>query len=249
MTQLKKHRILFLTFLLAGSLVYGRDFTGNTASEPVEITAMEEAAFPTAEELHELAEAHPDEPYLVLNNNEPYFTEEDYTTEAFEAYSDLDDLGRCGQAYACIGISLMPTEERGKIGAVKPSGWHTVKYDIVDGKYLYNRCHLIGYQLAGENANEKNLITGTRYLNVVGMLPFENEVTDYVKQTKNHVLYRVTPVYTGDNLLADGLVMEGLSMEDDGQGICFAVYVPNRQPGITIDYATGDSWLSDEFTH
>lgn len=203
------------------------------------------AEFPDAGTLAELAAENPDAPYIHLNGNLPYFTEADHTTEEFEFYSELDGLGRCGQAYACIGIGLMPTEERGQIGSVKPSGWHTVKYDIVDGKYLYNRCHLIGYQLAGENANEKNLITGTRYLNVTGMLPFENDVADYVKETGQHVLYRVTPIYIGDNLLADGVVMEGLSIEDNGAGICFAAYVPNRQPGITIDYATGESWLAD----
>ena len=163
-------------------------------------------------------------------------------TEAFENYSDLDFLGRCGVAYANICKELMPTEERGEIGMVKPSGWHTVKYsDRIDGNYLYNRCHLIGYQLAGENANEKNLITGTRYLNVTGMLPFENEVADYVESTGNHVLYRVTPVFDGDNLVASGVQMEAESVEDNGAGVFFNVYVYNVQPGVIIDYATGDS--------
>ena len=181
--------------------------------------------------------------YTTINNNIPYFTGNDYSTESFEHYSDLDSLGRCGVAYANIGIDIMPTAERGPIGQIKPSGWKTVKYDIVDGKYLYNRCHLIGYQLSGENANEKNLITGTRYLNVQGMLPFENKVANYVKETNNHVLYRVTPIYDGNNLLASGVLMEAKSVEDNGGGICFNVYVYNVQPGIVIDYADGSSSL------
>ena len=186
------------------------------------------------------------QPYVTLNGNQPNFTEETVTTTSFEQYSPLDHLGRCGVAVACIGTDLMPTQERGSIGQVKPSGWHTVKYDIVDGKYLYNRCHLIGYQLSGENANECNLITGTRYMNVEGMLPFENMVADYVRETENHVMYRVTPYYEGDNLLANGVQIEALSVEDGGDGIMFNVYVYNSQPGIEIDYATGESWLEDE---
>ena len=185
-------------------------------------------------------------PYVERNGNRPYFTEADHTTEAFETYSELDNLGRCGVAYANICKELMPTEERGEIGQVKPSGWHTVKYDVVNGKYLYNRCHLIGFQLAGENANEKNLVTGTRYLNIDGMLDHENEVADYVKNTGNHVLYRVTPEYTGDNLVCDGLLMEAYSVEDNGTGVCFCIFVRNIQPGIAINYATGDSMLIGE---
>ena len=180
--------------------------------------------------------------YCEVNGNVPYFSEDELVTEAFENYSELDSLGRCGVAYANICKELMPTKERGEIGMVKPSGWHTVKYsDRIDGNYLYNRCHLIAYQLAGENANEKNLITGTRYLNVTGMLPFENEVADYVESTGNHVLYRVTPVFDGDNLVASGVLMEAESVEDKGAGVCFNVYVYNVQPGVVIDYATGDS--------
>lgn len=186
------------------------------------------------------------EPYIVLNGNEPDFSEEDLTEEAFETYSELDRLGRCGTAYANICMEIMPTEERGSIGQVKPTGWHTVKYDIVDGKYLYNRCHLIGYQLSGENANEKNLITGTRYMNVEGMLPFENMVADYVEETQNHVLYRVTPIFEGENLLANGVQMEAISVEDQGEGILFNVYVYNVQPGISIDYLTGESSLLEQ---
>ena len=186
------------------------------------------------------------EPFAVVNDNVPQFTAEDTTTEAFEKYSDLDSLNRCGTAYANICTELMPTEERGSIGQVKPSGWQTVKYDIVDGKYLYNRGHLIGFQLAGENANEKNLITGTRYMNVEGMLPFENLVADYVKETGNHVLYRVTPIFSGNDLVARGVQMEAMSVEDKGESISFNVFCYNVQPGIVIDYSTGNSSLSDE---
>ena len=167
------------------------------------------------------------------------------SADGFESYSELDALGRCGAAYASVGPETMPTEDRGEIGSVKPSGWQSVKYDIVDGKYLYNRCHLIGYQLTAENANEKNLITGTRYLNIEGMLPFENMVADYVKETGNHVMYRVTPVFEGDNLVASGVVMEAKSVEDDGDGILYCVYAYNVQPGINIDYATGASSLGE----
>lgn len=165
------------------------------------------------------------------------------TTTAFENYSDLDSLGRCGVAYANICKDIMPTEERGKIGMIKPSGWHTVKYDVIKDRYLYNRCHLIGYQLAGENANPKNLITGTRYLNVEGMLLFENLVADYVNNTGNHVLYRVTPMFSGSNLVANGVLIEAKSVEDNGGGILFNVYCYNVQPGVGINYENGDSWL------
>lgn len=188
-------------------------------------------------------------PYTEVNGNQPYFTEEELTTQSFETYSELDSLGRCGVAYANVGQDLMPTEPRGEIGAVKPSGWHLVKYDNVDGKYLYNRCHLIAYMLAAENANPQNLITGTRYLNVQGMLPFETKVCDYVKNTGNHVLYRVTPIFDGDNLLADGVLMEAYSVEDAGEGISFCVFAYNVQPGIGIDYATGDNWAESSGTY
>ena len=184
-------------------------------------------------------------PYVKINGGKPFFTEEDMTTKSYEKYSELDSLGRCGVTVACIGKDIMPTEDRGSIGMVKPTGWHTVKYDIVDGKYLYNRCHLIGYQLTGENANKQNLITGTRYMNVDGMLPFENEVADYVKEYENHVLYRVTPIFEGSNLVAHGVLIEAKSVEDNGKGIEFCVYVYNNQPGITIDYRNGDSKLDD----
>ncbi len=183
-------------------------------------------------------------PYVEVNGNMPLFAESELVTEAFERYSPLDSLGRCGTAYANICKELMPTQERGNIGSVKPSGWHTVKYDIVEGKYLYHRCHLIGYQLAGENANVQNLITGTSYLNIDGMLPFENMVADYVKETGNHVLYRVTPMFEGENLLAAGVFLEAESVEDGGEGILFCVFCYNVQPGVSIDYALGESSLA-----
>ena len=186
------------------------------------------------------------DPYVVVNNNQPDFAESDMTTNSFETYSDLDALGRCGIAYANIGQDLMPTEQRGNISDVKPSGWQSVEYEGIDGGYLYNRCHLIGFQLTAENANEKNLITGTRYLNVEGMLPFENMVADYIQETGNHVLYRVTPLFEGDNLVASGVQMEAKSVEDNGAGILFNVFCYNVQPGITIDYATGNSRLTGD---
>ncbi len=182
-------------------------------------------------------------PYVIIIDNNPFFVDES-TETTYEAFGELDSLGRCTVAIACIGIDLMPTEDRGNISHIKPSGWQSVKYDTVDGQYLYNRCHLIGFQLTGENDNEKNLITGTRYMNVDGMLPFENMVADYVKETEYRVLYRVTPIYDGDNLVASGVLMEAKSVEDDE--ICFCVYVYNAQPGIVIDYGTGESRLSTD---
>ena len=202
---------------------------------------MEEQDSPAEAESLEEIPPWSGEAYVAVNGNIPFFVEEEYTTESYEFYSELDELGRCGMTMACIGIDIMPTEERGNIGSVKPSGWQSVKYDCVDGKYLYNRCHLIGFQLCGENANKRNLITGTRYLNIEGMLPFEDMVADYVKETENHVLYRVTPIFNGDDLVAEGVLLEGWSVEDNGEDICFCVYAYNAQPGIIIDYATGDS--------
>ena len=188
-------------------------------------------------------------PYVKINNNIPSFTESDYTTVAFERYSKLDKFGRCGVAYANICKEIMPPkdEERASLYSIIPSGWQQTKYkDIIEGNYLYNRCHLIGYQLAGENANEKNLITGTRYMNVDGMLPFENQVDDYIeKNPNNHVLYRITPIFEGTNLVASGVQMEAYSVEDHGKSICFNIYVYNVQPGIIIDYATGESRIAE----
>ncbi len=240
-----KHKLptFCLTLLLAGQL------TGCSTLDSLSFqsTSPATAQPSTSAEFYDLDSIPPyeDDPYVVLQGNAPGFQEEDVTTQAFETYSPLDELERCGVAYANICTELMPTEERGTIGQVKPSGWHTVTYDIVDGRYLYNRCHLIGFQLAGENANKQNLITGTRYLNVEGMLPFENQVAEYVEQTDNHVLYRVTPIFQGDNLVASGVQMEAYSVEDNGEGVCFNVYVYNVQPGIAIDYATGESWLEE----
>lgn len=181
-------------------------------------------------------------PYTIMNNNQPFFTDDQLTAVSFEMYSGLDKLGRCSVCFVNVGTDTMPTEERGEIGQVKPSGWQLVKYDNVDGRYLYNRCHLIGFQLTGENANVQNLITGTRYLNVEGMLPFENEIANYVRKTGNHVLYRVTPIFEGNNLLASGVLMEAKSVEDNGAGVQFCVYCYNVQPGIGINYKNGESW-------
>ena len=183
------------------------------------------------------------EPYVIINENEPEFSQDDFKTKSFERYSNLDILGRCETAFANLSIDTMPSadEERESISSIEPSGWINKKYDIVDGGYLYNRCHLIGYQLSAENANEKNLITGTRYMNTEGMLPFENKVAEYIKETRNHVLYKVTPIYENDNLVASGVQIEAKSVEDNGKGICFNVYCYNVQPGIEINYKTGES--------
>lgn len=185
------------------------------------------------------------DPYVVINDNEPSFRSEELESDSFESYGELDDLGRCTIAFANLSSELMPQGERGSIGQVKPSGWQTVRYDSVDGKYLYNRCHLIGWQLSGENANERNLITGTRYMNTEGMLPFENMVADHIKETDGHVLYRVTPIFVEDELVARGVQMEAYSIEDAGASICFNVFVYNVQPGIEIDYSDGSSRLSE----
>lgn len=184
--------------------------------------------------------------YTEVNGNVPFFTDDELSDVSYEYYEELDALGRCGVCMASVGQDIMPTKERESIGDVKPTGWHTVKYEgLVDGNYLYNRCHLLGFQLTGENANRKNLITGTRYMNVEGMLPFENMVADYVKETGNHVMYRVTPLFDGDNLVADGVLMEAKSVEDGGADILFNVFCYNVQPGVSIDYATGESSLDE----
>lgn len=210
-------------------------------------TAGQDTIFVSSEqlELEELPE-YEGKPYVEIDEGEPDFSEAELTTDSYEMYSDLDELGRCQSAEACVGTDLMPDKEREDIGQIKPSGWQTIKYDNVDGKYLYNRCHLIGYQLTAENANEKNLITGTRYMNTEGMLPFENEIADYVQDTENHVMYRVTPVFEGNNLVASGVWMEAESVEDNGKGVSFNIYVYNVQPGIEIDYSQGDSREADE---
>ncbi len=192
--------------------------------------------------------AYSGSPFVIIDNHQPSFTEDEIVTKSYEYYSPLDSLGRCGYTMACIGLDTMPEEgeERESISSVKPTGWVNKEYDFVDGEYLYNRAHLIGWQLTAENANRQNLITGTRYMNVQGMLPFENMVARYVKDYENHVMYRVTPIFVGNELVARGVQMEAWSVEDDGEGICFNVYVYNVQPGVEIDYATGNNWLSDE---
>ena len=186
--------------------------------------------------------AYSGEPYVVISNNVPTFGDPDSSMRAYEEYGELDSLGRCTTTIACIDQSLMPTEDRGDISSVKPTGWVNNQYDFVDGKSLYNRCHLIGFQLTGENANDKNLITGTRYMNVEGMLPFENMVADYIKETGNRVLYRVTPIFQGSELVARGVQMEAYSIDDNGEGVCFNVFCYNVQPGVEINYATGENW-------
>ena len=225
----------------AGAEVAGEDSSGALGSKDNADGPQEDLVNNNSYVSIDAIPAYDGKAYVAVN--EPFFTDSDMTTTAFENYSDLDSLGRCGVAYANICRDIMPTEERGKIGMIKPSGWHTVKYDVIKDRYLYNRCHLIGYQLAGENANPKNLITGTRYLNVEGMLPFENLVADYVNNTGNHVLYRVTPMFSGSNLVANGVLIEAKSVEDNGGGILFNVYCYNVQPGVGINYENGDSWL------
>ena len=215
----------------------------NTTTVEPEIPALTQPAFDLSS-----VPAYSDSPYVHINGGIPSFTENQYTTESYEYYSDLDNLGRCGITVACVGTDLKPTGDRGSISSVTPTGWVQAKYDIVSGQYLYNRAHLIGWQLTGEDANKQNLITGTKYFNVSGMLPFENMVADYIKETGNHVLYRVTPIYNGNNLVAQGVHMEAWSVEDEGDGICFNVFVYNVQPGIVIDYATGESHLEGEDT-
>lgn len=226
-----------------GAVVAGEDSSGALGSKDKVDGPQEDLVNNNSYVSLDAIPAYDGKAYVAVNNNEPFFTDSDMTTTAFENYSDLDLLGRCGVAYANICKDIMPTEERGKIGMIKPSGWHTVKYDVIKDRYLYNRCHLIGYQLAGENANPKNLITGTRYLNVEGMLPFENLVADYVNNTGNHVLYRVTPMFSDSNLVANGVLIEAKSVEDNGGGILFNVYCYNVQPGVGINYENGDSWL------
>ena len=179
---------------------------------------------------------------IELNGNVPNFTEYDLENIVGELFSPLDMLGRCGPAIAMLDRNMMPEGERDYVGMIRPSGWHTVRYDdLIDDKYLYNRCHLIAYAMTGQNSNELNLITGTRYLNKYGMLPFEIQALQYLDQSEHHVLYRVTPFFKGDELVARGVEMEAWSVEDHGQGVCFHVFVYNQQPGIVIDYSTGDS--------
>lgn len=252
MSKKKKKNNILKTFLIPICLIligYYLENHENLIKETVstsETTKSEEVPEQTESYKMEDLPDYDGNDYVLVNDNDPYFDEDDMTLTSYEKYSDLDKLGRCGVAMANISTDLMPTEKRGSIGSVKPSGWQTAKYDFIDGKYLYNRCHLIGYQLTGENANEKNLITCTRQMNTKGMLQFENLVTNYIKKTNNHVLYRVTPVFDGNNLVATGVEMEALSVEDNGEGIKYNVFVYNIQNKVIIDYATGNSRLSEE---
>lgn len=236
MKKIKKYIIALLPILIICIIEYYdidlNNIVGSTNASPIRAVSSREDI-----------PQYSNKSYVIINDNEPYFKEEEKKTNTFEKYGELDNLGRCTTAYANIDKSMMPTEKRGSIGSIKPTGWHTIKYDIVEGKYLYNRCHLIGYQLTAENANEKNLITCTRSMNTIGMLEFENKVAKYIKETNNHVLYRVTPIFEGNNLLATGVEMEALSIEDNGLGIKFNVFVYNIEDGIIIDYKTGDSKL------
>lgn len=240
--------VIFIIVLLAvfvSKFVNGSDVEFSPTSYEVTGSTLSEIQTENNYELIDLNNIpkYDDKPYVVINNNEPFFKESELTNISFETYSEWDSLGRCGVCTACVGQDIMPKDDRGDISSVKPSGWINKKYEFIDGGYLYNRCHLLGFQLTGENANKRNLITGTRYLNVTGMLPFENMVADYVKETDEHCMYRVTPMYKENNLVASGVLMEGYSVEDKGESVCFCVYCYNVQPGVEIDYATGNSQL------
>ena len=240
----KQFRSRILILLLAGALLCS-GCAGTAGTQDAELSpsgSLSVSGTPAEENPSAVWDG---QPYTAVNGNVPGFSEKDLTTASFESYSELDSLGRCGTAFACLGQDLMPRGERGDISGIHPTGWHSVQYDFIDGKNLYNRCHLIGWQLSGEDANRKNLITGTRYMNVEGMLPFENMVADYIKETGCHVLYRVTPVFQGSNLVADGVLMEAMSVEDQGESISFCVFVPNVQPGVSIDYSDGSSRPAD----
>ncbi len=240
----RKHLIEAASVLLAVALfLAGGRLAGKNTKKPIK---KEQTTYAVSYSL-DLAEIpeYSGKPYVVINGNEPEFTQKDYSSKSYEKYSKLDKLGRCKSCIACIGTDLMPTGERDSISAIKPTGWQTTKYSFIDGENLYNRCHLIAYQLTGESANRNNLITGTRYLNATAMLPFEEEVGNYVRATDNHVLYRVTPIFNDKELVARGVHMEAISIEDGGQDICFNVYCYNVQPGVEIDYATGKNRLKD----
>lgn len=253
MKKRKKHtKFPFLILILAGlGIIFYKDSYLSQTPSPSPESSVVSLPLADAGEIPSWYTSLPPfsgTPWIPVNDGTPFFTEEALTTEAFEHYQELDELGRCGVAYANVCLDTMPTEPRGEIGMIRPSGWHTVKYDCIKDLYLYNRGHLIGYQLTGENANQRNLFTCTRYLNVDGMLPWESQVARYVRDTGNHVLYRVTPCYDGENLVASGVLMEAYSVEDSGAGVCFNVYCYNVQPGIVIDYATGESHVDAEFS-
>lgn len=239
--------VLFLVFGNACTYEPASPVSKNETQKTQGSSGIQATEALTYEEASTATYVYTGEPFIEIHGNIPFFEEDEYTQEAFEEYSPLDELGRCGVAYANICTEVMPTEERGSIRSIKPAGWQSVKYDgLINGGYLYNRCHLIAHELSGEDANKQNLITGTRYMNIEGMLPFENEVARYVKDTQNHVLYRVTPIYTDDNLLVDGVLIEAYSVEDEGSGICFCIFAFNVQPGIVIDYKTGDSHIAED---
>ena len=240
----KQFRSRILILLLAGALLCS-GCAGTAGTQDAELSPSGSLSVSGTPAEENPSAVWNGQPYTAVNGNVPGFSEKDLTAASFESYSELDSLGRCGTAFACLGQDLMPRGERGDISGIHPTGWHSVQYDFIDGKNLYNRCHLIGWQLSGEDANRKNLITGTRYMNVEGMLPFENMVADYIKETGCHVLYRVTPVFQGSNLVADGVLMEAMSVEDQGESISFCVFVPNVQPGVAIDYTDGDSRPAD----
>lgn len=225
----------------AGPLAFSNPDTG-TSSAVETAYISEDAAGEEADTFSpDLVPPYSDSPSVIIHGNVPYFTADELVTDSYENFSTPDSLGRCGPAEACLGEDLMPSQPRGSIGMVRPTGWHTVKYDGIDGNYLYNRCHLIAYELSGENANPENLITGTRYMNVEGMLPYENETAEFIRSTGFHVLYRVTPVFEGDDLVARGVLMEAESVEDGGTGLSFCVFCYNVQPGVAIDYSDGSS--------
>lgn len=244
--QLRKILIAIIFSIIIAILgYYGYDISAITGMENNNVS-NNIANVPTSDsnktfKISEIPKFDGNTPYVTINNNIPNFEEKYFTTKSFEEYAPLDSLGRCGVAFANVSVDTMPTGERGAISKIKPTGWQNTKYDFIDGKYLYNRCHLIGFQLTAENANERNLITGTRFMNVQGMLPFENKVAEYIKKNKKHVLYRVTPIFEGDNLVVSGVEMEAESVEDKGSSIMFNVYVYNNQPKVTINYATGAS--------
>ncbi len=236
--------IAVIVFLVISGIIQGNNIDFAGIKQELSTGLTEESTVETENEDDFEFPEYSGTPFVHLADK-PNFSEEDLYAEGFEYYAELDELGRCQFTKAIVGKETMPTGERGAIGSVKPTGWHTVKYDCVDGKYLYNRCHLIGWQLTGENANERNLITGTRYMNVDGMLPFENMVADYVKETGNHVAYSVTPIYKDNELIARGVQIDAYSIEDTGNGICFSVYCFNVQPGVEINYETGESKLAE----
>lgn len=244
----KKNPVLAVLFLTLAAVVlyfYLSNYDLPAENPPVDSSEETNTSVPDDDDV---IPEFSGEPFVELNGNVPIFGADEFSDRSYEYYSELDEYGRCGMAIASVGQDLMPTEDRESISHIHPTGWHSMRYDFVPGGNLYNRCHLIGFQLTGENANEKNLITGTRYLNIEGMLPFENMIADYVKETGNHVVYRVTPVFEGKELVARGVILEAKSVEDNGEGVMFNVYAYNVQPGVIIDYKTGQSTADPDYT-